>query len=407
MPPSPRRRGTTRPLATRRPASRSDRAWPNMSVEQQFMWPCCIDFEAAYESAVLAGNENPGGDPAVITDTAIGSAVQAALARRGHAVTAQLIGDLDPEDAYDAGDPPDLRIAVLRRVAEDLRDNPADDGRRNFRRLDALRLVEVLDQLVLTPDQGDRARRRAGDPRGPRLMGRWATDLADVCRRTRLPGDRGRRMAVAISWWRRRCVDRRLRGRRTESHHRSPHRQQPRQRRVVDVNYMVHKLATPAPPCGNLCTPAGCRGPSPWPAARPTRTAAGEDPCGLVAGDNMSAKSIAIEAANNGVGEPWPAAQQNAYVALVAELGAAYGIARQVHHHSVGTRPEDRPRRRRALRRRRRHGGNDRLPRRRRGRHDTARAAGTAGAGPNRKATRHERLCSGVRRGPAPRGRRL
>jgi len=52
-------------------------SWPNMAIEGQFVWPCCLDFEAAYESAVIAENPNPGGDPAVITDAAIGSAVQA------------------------------------------------------------------------------------------------------------------------------------------------------------------------------------------------------------------------------------------------------------------------------------------------------------------------------------------
>jgi hypothetical protein len=37
------------------------------------------DVAAAYESAVLAGNEHPGGDPAVITDQMILSNVQANL----------------------------------------------------------------------------------------------------------------------------------------------------------------------------------------------------------------------------------------------------------------------------------------------------------------------------------------
>lgn len=42
-----------------------------------FSYPVAVDTEAAYESAIIAGNPNPGGDPAVITDAAIGSAVQA------------------------------------------------------------------------------------------------------------------------------------------------------------------------------------------------------------------------------------------------------------------------------------------------------------------------------------------
>jgi hypothetical protein len=40
-------------------------------------YPVAIDTEAAYESALAAGNPNPGGDPSVITDAAILSAVQA------------------------------------------------------------------------------------------------------------------------------------------------------------------------------------------------------------------------------------------------------------------------------------------------------------------------------------------
>ena len=42
-----------------------------------FAYPLAIDTEAAYESAVLADNPSPGGDPAVITDAAILSSVQA------------------------------------------------------------------------------------------------------------------------------------------------------------------------------------------------------------------------------------------------------------------------------------------------------------------------------------------
>jgi hypothetical protein len=42
-------------------------------------WPVCVagDVAAAYESALAAGNPNPGGDPAVVTDGMILSAVQA------------------------------------------------------------------------------------------------------------------------------------------------------------------------------------------------------------------------------------------------------------------------------------------------------------------------------------------
>lgn len=42
-----------------------------------FAYPVSVDNEAAYESAVIAGNPHPGLDPAVITDANIASAVQA------------------------------------------------------------------------------------------------------------------------------------------------------------------------------------------------------------------------------------------------------------------------------------------------------------------------------------------
>jgi hypothetical protein len=40
------------------------------------VWPVAIDTEAAYASALAADNPNPGGDESVITDAAIGSAIQ-------------------------------------------------------------------------------------------------------------------------------------------------------------------------------------------------------------------------------------------------------------------------------------------------------------------------------------------
>ena len=45
-------------------------------IQMRFAYPIAVDTEAAYESALAAGNPNPGGDPAVITDAAISSAVQ-------------------------------------------------------------------------------------------------------------------------------------------------------------------------------------------------------------------------------------------------------------------------------------------------------------------------------------------
>jgi hypothetical protein len=46
---------------------------------QAMVWPVCIadDVAAAYESALAAGNPDPGGDPAVVTDGMILANVQA------------------------------------------------------------------------------------------------------------------------------------------------------------------------------------------------------------------------------------------------------------------------------------------------------------------------------------------
>ena len=56
-----------------------------------------------------------------------------------------MIGDHDPEDAYDAGDPGPVLLDVLDRVVDVLTVEP-DDGRHRHRRVDALRLVANLDR---------------------------------------------------------------------------------------------------------------------------------------------------------------------------------------------------------------------------------------------------------------------
>lgn len=48
--------------------------------------------------------------------------------------------DFDPEDAYDAGDAPEMRLDVLRRIVADLQKNRSDP-RLEIRRSNALRLV--------------------------------------------------------------------------------------------------------------------------------------------------------------------------------------------------------------------------------------------------------------------------
>lgn len=49
-------------------------------------------------------------------------------------------------------------------------------------------------------------------------------------------------------------------------------------------------------------------------------------PHGSVPQDSMNTYSIALEVANNGVGEPWPEIQQQAYQLVVQTLMARYGI---------------------------------------------------------------------------------
>jgi hypothetical protein len=61
----------------------------------------------------------------------------------------------------------------------------------------------------------------------------------------------------------------------------------------------------------------------------------GIDPCGTVPDDSMNTYAIGIEAGNDGVGEPWPEAQQDAYVVLCAALCDGYGIPTwQIHSHA-------------------------------------------------------------------------
>ena len=61
-----------------------------------------------------------------------------------------MIGDFDPEDGYDAGDPIGERIATLIEIIEAIRDDP-DDTRREARRLDALRVIDAFrDEIFVT-----------------------------------------------------------------------------------------------------------------------------------------------------------------------------------------------------------------------------------------------------------------
>jgi N-acetylmuramoyl-L-alanine amidase len=60
----------------------------------------------------------------------------------------------------------------------------------------------------------------------------------------------------------------------------------------------------------------------------------GHDPCGVTPDDSMNSHAIGIEAGNNGVGELWPEAMQDAYVALCRVLCEGYGFGlERVHAH--------------------------------------------------------------------------
>jgi len=61
-------------------------------------------------------------------------------------------------------------------------------------------------------------------------------------------------------------------------------------------------------------------------AAGATNTNGSGGPLDNVPADSMNSYAIGIEAGNDGVGEPWPHAQQAGYVQLVNALRGAYGI---------------------------------------------------------------------------------
>lgn len=155
---------------------------------------------------------------------------------------------------------------------------------------------------------------------------RYLTDLADVCRRTGRP-------VIEVDGWQSRArgsggYDS---GRPTHVmvHHTASG---PGSDGWPDVNYCTYN-DDDAPLCNLYLDRAGaiyvC-------AAGATNTnGSGHDPCGITSDDSMNSSAIGIEAGNDGVGEPWPGAQQDSYTALCAELCSAYGIGvAQVHAHA-------------------------------------------------------------------------
>jgi len=154
---------------------------------------------------------------------------------------------------------------------------------------------------------------------------RWLTDLADVCRLTGYP-------VIEVDGWQ-------TRGRSSggydsgrPSHLMAHHTASgPSSDGWSDVNYCCY--GADAKPLANLYI---SRVPEIYVmAAGATNTnGSGIDPCGVADDDTMNTHAIGIEAANNGVGEPWPAAQQDCYVQLCSELCIGYGIGlNQIHAH--------------------------------------------------------------------------
>ena len=238
-----------------------------------------------------------------------------------------MIGDHDPEDAYDAADEPGALLTILERVIDELWG--PDDGRNDARRDDALRLVGNLERR-----RGVNRPRLAAirDALEDVVMGRLLTDLADVCRTAGWP-------VIEVDGWP-------SRGRGGTGGHDTGGYTAGQPSHVIvhhtaspassdgwpDVNYCTHG-DDDAPLCNLYLARTGdiyvC-------AAMATNcNGSGIDPCGHVADDSMNGAAIAIEAGNAGTGERWPPAQLDAYTALCRALCDGYAIPTgRIHAHA-------------------------------------------------------------------------
>ena len=88
-----------------------------------------------------------------------------------------------------------------------------------------------------------------------------------------------------------------------------------------DVNYCTHG-DDDAPLCNLYINRAG----TVWVCAAGATNTNGSGDCPHLPSDTMNTSAVGIEAGNNGVGEAWPPTQQDAYIAVVRALCAAYGI---------------------------------------------------------------------------------
>jgi hypothetical protein len=158
---------------------------------------------------------------------------------------------------------------------------------------------------------------------------RWLTDLADVCRAAGL-------VVYEVDGWQDRSRSSGGFDAGYPDHVMCHHTASgPSSDGWPDVNYMCY--SSDIRPVANLYL---SRAGEVWAmAAGATNTnGQGADPCGAVADDSMNTAAVGIEAGNDGVGEAWPPAQQDAYIVLVAALCAAYGIdAGRVHSHAEWT----------------------------------------------------------------------
>lgn len=76
--------------------------------------------------------------------------------RGSYAGHVSVIGDLEPEDAYDASDPLDVRLEVIARVWR-ARIGDDDEARRHRRFLEVRRLLDnIVDELLDDGDDIDR-----------------------------------------------------------------------------------------------------------------------------------------------------------------------------------------------------------------------------------------------------------
>ena len=69
-----------------------------------------------------------------------------------------MIGDTDPEDQYDAGDPPEERLRILEKIVNSI--ERAEDGRELTRARDALRVLGNLESVEGVPNRDIRRLRR-------------------------------------------------------------------------------------------------------------------------------------------------------------------------------------------------------------------------------------------------------